>query len=48
MKLNKLKINFEDSRGIIMDILTHTDIQHVTFITSKKGAFRGDHHRNKQ
>lgn len=44
MQIKSVKINFEDARGIIMDILTHTNIQHVTFITSKKGAYRGDHY----
>lgn len=44
MERKLCKVNFEDSRGIIMDILTHTDIQHTTFITSKKGAYRGDHY----
>lgn len=37
-------VNFEDARGLILDILTHRDIQHVTLLTSKQGAFRGDHY----
>lgn len=43
MEYKSLKINFEDERGIIMDVISHVDVQHCTIITSKKGAFRGDH-----
>jgi len=35
---------FEDERGQIMDILENEIIEHVTIISSKKGAIRGDHY----
>lgn len=44
MELKTLHINYQDERGIIMDVVTHLDFQHVTFITSKIKSFRGDHY----
>lgn len=37
-------VNFEDGRGAIRDIITHTPLEHVTIITSKAGAVRGNHY----
>lgn len=44
MELKTLNINYQDDRGIIMDVVTHVDFQHATIITSKIGSFRGDHY----
>lgn len=47
MIIKKLKNNFEDDRGIIRDITTHTLVDAITYITFKKGAVRGNHYHNK-
>lgn len=47
MNIKKTKINFEDSRGIIRDMLTHTNIDAMTYITFTKDAVRGNHYHNK-
>lgn len=44
MKVWNKEVNFEDDRGTIRDILTHTPVEHVTVIESKKGAVRGNHY----
>ena len=44
MIIKNIKVDFEDERGIIMDIVSKTDFQHATIITSKKHAIRGDHY----
>jgi len=44
MEIQQKPVNFEDERGSIRDILTHDSIQHLTVITSKKGAVRGHHY----
>jgi len=44
VKVIKKEINYEDERGIIRDILFNEVIEHVTIISSKKGAVRGDHY----
>ena len=44
MELKTLSINYQDERGIIIDVVTHVDFQHATIITSTIGAFRGDHY----
>ena len=44
MKKNKLQISYEDERGRIIDILENEVIEHVTFISSKKGSIRGNHY----
>lgn len=44
MKLTKLKINFEDDRGTIMDILVDNPKEHATIIFTKKGGVRGNHY----
>lgn len=44
MEYKKRTVDFEDARGTIMDILTHTPLEHVTIIASKKGSVRGNHY----
>jgi len=34
---------FEDDRGAITDILTHTDVDSVTIITCNEGSIRANH-----
>ena len=46
MKILRLKPNFKDKRGLIMDVLT-VPVDAVTMITSKKGAVRGNHYHKK-
>lgn len=36
----------EDERGKIVDVFYNENIQHVSVISSKKGALRGDHYHN--
>jgi quercetin dioxygenase-like cupin family protein len=47
MKIIKTKINFEDDRGMIKDIMTYTPVDAITYITFKKDAVRGNHFHNK-
>lgn len=47
MKVIKTKINAQDKRGIIKDILTHVNIDAITYLTSKEGAVRGNHYHKK-
>lgn len=44
MKIWNKSVNFEDERGTIRDIITHTPIEHITIITCVKGAVRGNHY----
>lgn len=44
MEIWNKPINFEDERGAIRDILTHTPVEHITIITNVKGAVRGNHY----
>jgi len=44
MEIQSTKANFTDERGEIRDILTHEDIDAVTYITFAKGAVRGNHY----
>jgi dTDP-4-dehydrorhamnose 3,5-epimerase-like enzyme len=44
MTLIPLEINFEDDRGIIMDLLSKQDMNAATLISFKKGAIRGNHY----
>ncbi len=46
MIIKKTKNNFEDERGVIRDITTHTLVDAITYITFKKGAVRGNHYHN--
>ncbi|MDO8482908.1 MAG: hypothetical protein Q7S86_03770 [bacterium] len=47
MIIKKIKNSFEDERGIIRDVTTHTLVDAITYITFKKGAVRGNHYHNK-
>lgn len=47
MIIKHLENNFEDERGIIRDITTHTPVDAITYITFKKGSVRGNHFHNK-
>lgn len=44
MKILKKEVVYEDERGTIRDVLFNEIIEHVTIISSKKGAIRGDHY----
>ena len=44
MKVKHLKVDFEDARGTIMDILVDTPKDHATIIFTKKGGVRGNHY----
>ena len=43
MEVKKLKINHRDARGSIKDIFARVVIDAAVFITSRKGAVRGNH-----
>lgn len=43
MKITKTVVNHEDERGIIRDIMTHTDVDAITLVTIAPGATRGNH-----
>ena len=43
MKKIKTKINHQDSRGVIIDLLEKQKINAITYITQKKGKVRGNH-----
>ena len=47
MNITKTKINFEDDRGMIRDIMVHTSVDAITYITFKKDAVRGNHYHKK-
>ena len=47
MKKIKIKINHQDSRGRIIDLLEKKKINAITFITQKKGKVRGNHYHKK-
>ena len=47
MKKIKIKINFKDSRGIIVDLLEKKKINAITYITQNKGKIRGNHFHKK-
>ena len=44
MIVKKLTPVFEDSRGVITDILQHTPVDSVTIITCVKGSIRANHY----
>jgi dTDP-4-dehydrorhamnose 3,5-epimerase-like enzyme len=44
MKVLQKEVVYEDERGTIRDILFNEVIEHVTIISSKKGAIRGNHY----
>lgn len=47
MKKIKIKINFKDTRGIIVDLLEKKKINAITYITQNKGKVRGNHFHKK-
>ena len=48
MKKTKIKIAFEDQRGIIKDLFYKENINHVAhIITKKRGVVRGNHYHKK-
>lgn len=47
MKRITLPISYQDGRGVIKDILAGVPIDAITYITSKKGAVRGNHYHKK-
>lgn len=47
MEKTALPISYQDGRGIIKDILAGVPIDAITYITSKKGAIRGNHYHKK-
>ena len=47
MKIIKTKVNFEDDRGMIRDVMTYTNVDAITYITFAKDAVRGNHFHNK-
>ena len=47
MKKIKIKINYQDKRGVIIDLLEKKKINAITFITQKKGKVRGNHFHKK-
>ena len=47
MKKIKTKINHQDKRGVIKDLLEKKKINAITYITQKKGKIRGNHFHKK-
>ncbi len=47
MKLKRLKVDFKDARGVIMDILDDVPMNAITWLTSRKGVVRGNHFHKK-
>lgn len=47
MDIQHTKTNFEDARGEIHDILTHEEVDAVTYITYKAGAVRANHYHER-
>jgi quercetin dioxygenase-like cupin family protein len=43
MKAAELKINFEDKRGKIIDLIENENINSVTYVSFTPGAIRGNH-----
>ena len=43
----KKKINFQDKRGVIIDLIEKTTINAITYITQKKNSIRGNHYHKK-
>jgi dTDP-4-dehydrorhamnose 3,5-epimerase-like enzyme len=44
MIIKRKKINFQDERGLIIDVVENTPFEHATIIYTKKGAMRGNHY----
>ena len=47
MNVVRKKPVFKDARGVITDILQHTNVDSITILSSKKGAVRGNHYHKK-
>jgi dTDP-4-dehydrorhamnose 3,5-epimerase-like enzyme len=47
MEINKIKPVFSDDRGEIYDILSNSNIQHITIFTINKNSVRGKHFHKK-
>ena len=47
MKKIKIKVNHQDGRGVIIDLLEKKKINAITHITQKKGKIRGNHFHKK-
>ena len=47
MKLQRIKVSYEDERGSITDILDSIDFNGATIIQSRKGCIRGNHFHKK-
>jgi quercetin dioxygenase-like cupin family protein len=47
MEIRKTKISHEDERGQIRDIMVHTPVDAITYITFKKDVVRGNHYHEK-
>ena len=47
MKEIKLKINFKDKRGVIVDLLEKEKINAITYLTINKNKVRGNHFHKK-
>jgi len=47
MSVQRPKIAFKDSRGVIVDILDGIPVECVTVLTSKRGTVRGNHFHKK-
>lgn len=47
MEIIKTKINHQDNRGVIVDLLENKNINSVTFVSFTKGAVRGNHYHKK-
>ena len=47
MKITKTVVNHQDERGIIRDIMTHTDVDAITLVTIAPGAVRGNHYHDR-
>ena len=45
--IKKLRSNFKDSRGDILDIFVNNPKDHCTLVTFNKGSIRGNHFHKK-
>lgn len=43
MEIRKTKINFQDSRGVIRDLIVGVPIDSITLVTFNRDAIRGNH-----
>ena len=46
-KIKLLKKNFEDKRGLIIDVYVNAPKEHCLIVTFTKGAVRGNHYHKK-